>query len=111
MAYKTIFTALTDLRQLPQLDAAASLAVREDGHLDILCIGVDHSQAGYYFPGGTPYAFQESIDAAMEAAETLEKELRAHLAGASICAGRSNRRWRRSAVWAASSACAPASPI
>lgn len=82
MAYKTILTVLSDLRQLKQLDAAAALAAREDGHLDILCIGIDHSQAGYYFPGGTPYAFQESIDAAMEQAESLEKAVRQHLAAA-----------------------------
>ncbi|MBU3029578.1 universal stress protein [Paracoccus marinaquae] len=83
MAYKTILTALSDPRQIPQLDAAASLAVREDGHLNILCLGVDHSQTGYYFPGGTPYAFQEAIDSAMEQAESLESTVRQHLASAS----------------------------
>lgn len=83
MAYKTILTVLSDPRQMPQLDAAAALAAREDGHLDILCLGVDHSQAGYYFPGGTPYAFQEAIDSAMEQAEALERAVRQHLSGAS----------------------------
>ncbi|MCF3973094.1 universal stress protein [Paracoccus salsus] len=82
MAYKTILTVLSDKRQMPQLDAAAELAAREDAHLDILCLGIDHSQAGYYFPGGTPYAFQESIDAAMQQAESMEEAVRQHLAGA-----------------------------
>ncbi|MFV0384269.1 universal stress protein [Paracoccus sp. (in: a-proteobacteria)] len=82
MAYKTILTVLSDIRQMTQLDAAAQLAVRDDGHLEILCIGVDHSQAGYYFPGGSAYAYQETIDNAMESAETLEKQVRDHLAGA-----------------------------
>ena len=83
MAYKTILTVLSDPRQMKQVDAAAALAVREDGHLDVLCLGVDHSQAGYYFPGGTPYAFQDTIGAAMTQAESLEKAVRRHLASAS----------------------------
>jgi nucleotide-binding universal stress UspA family protein len=83
MAYKTILTVLSSPAQIPLLDDAAALAVREDAHLDILCIGVDNSQVGYYFPGGTPYVFQETINAAMEDAESLEKSIRAHLASAS----------------------------
>ncbi|MDP5306840.1 universal stress protein [Paracoccus spongiarum] len=82
MAYRTIFTVLSDPRQLPQLDAAAGLAAREDGHLDILCLGIDNNQAGYYFPGGSPYAFQEAIDTALEDAAALEQAVRQHLAGA-----------------------------
>lgn len=82
MAYKTILTVLSDARQMPQLDAAAMLATREDGHLNILCLGIDHSQVGYYFPGGTPYAFQETIDNAMAEAEALEQAVRQHLASA-----------------------------
>lgn len=83
MAYRTILTVLSDPRQIPLLDAAAALTVREDGHLDILCLGIDHNQSGYYFPGGAPYAFQEAIDAAMEDASALEQAVRQHLAGAS----------------------------
>lgn len=83
MAYKTIFTALSDKRQLSQIDAAAAVAAREDGHLSILCLGIDHSQAGYYFPGGTAFTVQDSIDTAMRAAEGLETQVRQHLASAS----------------------------
>ena len=83
MSYKTILTVLSRPAQTAQLEDAAALAVREDAHLDILCLGVDVSQAGYYFPGGTPYAFQEAIDLAMADAETLEQQVRAHLASAS----------------------------
>jgi nucleotide-binding universal stress UspA family protein len=83
MAYKTILTVLSSPAQIPLLDDAAALAAREDAHLDILCVGVDNSQVGYYFPGGTPYVFQETIDAAMHEAESLEQATRAHLASAS----------------------------
>ncbi|SES87537.1 universal stress protein [Paracoccus homiensis] len=82
MAYKTIFTALSSKQQMSQIDAAAALAAREDGHLAILCLGIDHSQAGYYFPGGTAYTVQESIESAMQDAEGLESLVRQHLASA-----------------------------
>ncbi|MBK4216426.1 universal stress protein [Paracoccus caeni] len=83
MAYKTILTVLSDTRHMAQLDAAASLAAAEDGHLDVLCLGVDHSQSGYYFPGGSPYVFQEAMDAALEDTSTLEKSVRDHLSSQS----------------------------
>lgn len=83
MGFKTILTVLSHPSQMRQLDEAAAVAAREDGHLEILCLGVDHSQTGYYFPGGTPYVFQESLDGAMEQAEGLERAVRQHMAGAS----------------------------
>ncbi|MFV0300507.1 MAG: universal stress protein [Paracoccus sp. (in: a-proteobacteria)] len=72
MDYKSILTILTDEGQLPQLQAAEAMARREDGHLEILCLGFDFTQPGYYFPGGTPYVFQESVDSAIEEAEALK---------------------------------------
>lgn len=83
MSFKTILTVLTDPAQLPQLDAAAALAVREDAHLDILCLGIDISQPGYFFPGGTAYTLQEAIDTAVTEAKALEHSVRQHLAPAS----------------------------
>lgn len=83
MSYKTILTILTDLSQMAQLDAAAALAVREDAHLDVLCLGLDMGQPGYFFPGGTAYVLQDAIDTAMAEAEDLEKRVRTHLAPAS----------------------------
>lgn len=80
MAYKTILTVLSDPGQLAQLDAAVGLALAQDAHLDILCLGIDHSQPGYYFPGGTAYGLQEAIDSAMGDAEALETRIRQHLA-------------------------------
>ncbi|MDX5350373.1 MAG: universal stress protein [Paracoccaceae bacterium] len=83
MSYKTILTILTDASQMPQLDAAASLAVREDAHLDVLCLGLDMGQPGYFFPGGTAYVLQDAIDSAMAEAADLEARVRRHLAPAS----------------------------
>lgn len=81
MAYKTILTVLSDPAQIPQLDGAIALAGAQDAHLDILCLGIDHSQAGYFFPGGTPYGLQEAIDSALDDAAQLEARIRRHLSG------------------------------
>lgn len=79
MAYKTILTVITAEDQTTQLDAAIDLTRREDAHLEVFCLGVDHSQAGYYYAGASAYVFQETIDNAMAAAEALEKKIRTRL--------------------------------
>lgn len=84
MGYKTILTVVTQPGQTAQLDAAVALARREDAHLDVFCLGVDHTQTGYYYAGASAYVFQEAIDRAMASAETLEGEVREHLKNADI---------------------------
>lgn len=79
MAYKTILTVLTGPAQNAQLDAAIALARREDAHLDVFCLGVDHTQTGYYYAGASAYVFQEAIDRAMDAAAALEAQARDRL--------------------------------
>lgn len=79
MAYKTILTVITGEGQDAQLDAAIELARRHDAHLEVFCLGVDHTQTGYYYAGASAYVFQEAIDRAMAAAEALEKAVRARL--------------------------------
>ena len=71
MGYKTILTVISTEGQQGQLDAAIDMARREDAHLDVFCLGVDHSQTGYYYAGASAYVFQESIDKAMAAASPM----------------------------------------
>lgn len=80
MAYKTILTVITQPGQSRQLEAAVALARREDAHLEVFALGVDHTQTGYYYAGASAYVFQEAIDRAMASAEALEAEIRAGLA-------------------------------
>ena len=80
MGYKTILTVLTDAdRQHKQLDSAIAMTRREDAHLEVFCMGVDHTQSGYYYAGASAYVFQESIDKAMAAASALEEKVRERL--------------------------------
>ena len=80
MGYKTILSVITQAGQTAQLDAAVAMARREDAHLEVFAVGVDHTQTGYYYAGASAYVFQEAIDRAMAAAEALETEIRAELA-------------------------------
>ena len=55
MAYKSLLTVVSNQGAVaPILAAAVSVAQREDAHLEVLCLGVDHSQVGYYHPGAGP---------------------------------------------------------
>lgn len=84
MGYKTILTVVTDFSQHQQLDAAIAMTRREDAHLDVFCMGVDHTQSGYYYAGASAYVFQESIDKAMASAAELEEKVRERLAAEDI---------------------------
>ncbi|SIP94084.1 Universal stress protein family protein [Paracoccus thiocyanatus] len=79
MGYKTILTVLTATDQQRQLDSAIAMTRREDAHLDVFCLGVDHTQSGYYYAGASAYVFQESIDKAVAAAGDLEERVRDRL--------------------------------
>lgn len=79
MGYKTILTVLTSAEQKQQLDSAIAMTRRENGHLDVFCLGVDHSQTGYYYAGASAYILQETIDKAVTAAGELEEKVRERL--------------------------------
>lgn len=79
MGYKSILTVLTDPGQKTQFDAAVEIARREDAHLEVFCLGVDHTQSGFYYAGASAYVFQEAIDKAMAAAGDLQDKVRAAL--------------------------------
>lgn len=80
MAYKTLFTVLTDADPADSaLSAAADLARDLGAHLDVLCLGVDTSQAGYYFAGANAMVLQEAITRASDQAAALDKAARAWL--------------------------------
>jgi nucleotide-binding universal stress UspA family protein len=85
MAFKSILTIITDAeKSVRQLDAAVDLARREDAHLDVLCIGVDQTQTGYYYAGATAILTQEAFNQAREAVARNEKAVRDRLAAEDI---------------------------
>lgn len=80
MAFKSILTIVTDPKgAASQIDAAVALARREDAHLDVLCIGIDRTQTGYYYAGATAILTQEAYNQAKEEAAAAEAAVRARL--------------------------------
>lgn len=74
MAYKSLLTVITDTNVAkPALEKAIMMARAEDAHLDVLCIGVDRTQTGYYYAGASAVFQQEVIEKAKEEADTAEK--------------------------------------
>lgn len=75
MAYKTLFSALSDPDLMPSLiDQSAALARKYDAHFDALCLGVDRTQAGYYYGGGNAMVIQQSLERAHDEMKALTEE-------------------------------------
>ncbi len=73
MSYKSLLTVLTDKRIADApLGQLITLAEAQDAHVEALCLGVDRTQAGYYYAGANAMILQETLNLAQsEAAETL----------------------------------------
>lgn len=80
MAFKSILTVTTSA-EAPDavLSVAAQLALRDDGHLDVLALGIDRTQVGYYSVGGTLAVMQLALERAETEAKDLEAAARAAL--------------------------------
>ncbi|MBO6624370.1 MULTISPECIES: universal stress protein [Paracoccaceae] len=73
MAYKSILTVLTDTDEVgPVLEAILPFARAEGAHLDVLCMGVDRTQTGYYFAGATALMHDETLAQAQALATQIE---------------------------------------
>lgn len=74
MAYKSILTVATNAAQIPlSVPGAARMAEANDGHLDILALGVDRTQIGYSYVGSGAVMMQVSLERAETDARDLEK--------------------------------------
>jgi nucleotide-binding universal stress UspA family protein len=77
MTYKTVFTVLTDeVLVADTLAHATATAEAHEAHLDVLCLGVDRSQSGYYYAGASAIVLQETITRAQDEAEAIESRAR-----------------------------------
>jgi Universal stress protein UspA and related nucleotide-binding proteins len=80
MSYKTLLTIVTDPKAAAsQLETAVAIARRREAHLDVLCLGVDRTQTGYYYAGATAFVQQETMDRAQEDARAAEVAVRERL--------------------------------
>lgn len=80
MFYKTLLTVLPSTQSADAvLSAAVEIARREEAHLDVLCLGIDRTQTGYYDMGVNVLLQQEMIDRAKEGAGATRDHVRARL--------------------------------
>lgn len=81
MGYKTVLTIVADSDlSHSALDAAIEVARREDAHLDILCLGVDRTQTGYYYAGTSAMILQETLAQAQKEAAEAESAVNERMA-------------------------------
>lgn len=85
MAFRTITTVLTD----PEVNAASlataiELARREEAHLDVLCLGIDRTQPGFYYAGANAMIVQDNLTQAREDSVQLEEHATQVLRGTSF---------------------------
>ncbi len=80
MTYKSMLTILTQPDGAEAiLDACVTVAQRFDAHLDVLCLGIDHTQTGFYYAGASAVIFQETLARAEADAKALEDRARSRL--------------------------------
>ncbi len=76
MAYKTIVTVVTNMAtDKDALEAAIALARQHSAHLDILCLGLDRTEPGFYYAGAGAIVVQGNMDQAQADAQALEAAL------------------------------------
>ncbi|WP_371225565.1 universal stress protein [Roseovarius sp. 2305UL8-3] len=85
MSYNCLFSVLTDETLVDDtLAYAVAAAEQHDAHLDVLCLGVDRSQTGYYYAGASAIVLQETITRANEEAHAIETKVKSLLANSGI---------------------------
>lgn len=73
MAIRSITAISTEIsEQKTFLENAARLATQAGAHLDVLCLGLDHTQPGFYYAGTSPIVLQDNLKQARQDANALE---------------------------------------
>ncbi|MCK0149890.1 universal stress protein [Marivita sp. S6314] len=85
MSFKTILAVVTDKAHLQDtIGQAVSMAKAVDAHLDVVCLGVDRTQTGYYYAGMNAAVLQETLNQARGEAEEMCKAAEGQLEGQGV---------------------------
>jgi len=77
MGYKSILAILSNKEDVgPVLDQAVAFAAACGAHLDVLCLGIDRTQTGYYMAGATALMHDETLAYAKTEATQIEQAAR-----------------------------------
>lgn len=84
MAYKSLLCVVSDLEHCSSaLEQSIALALSDDAHLEVLCVGVDLTQVTSYYAGANAVILQETITRALEEADELKSKVSSRLDGES----------------------------
>ncbi|MCI2395249.1 universal stress protein [Aliiroseovarius sediminis] len=73
MNYRTVTTIMTDTNHCKgALEAAKTVATQHDAHLEVLCLGIDRSQQGFYYAGASAMVVHDNLEQARDDAAELE---------------------------------------
>lgn len=82
MAYKSLLTVAVSADAADSaITGAAAICAAQDGHLDILALGVDRTQVGYSYIGTGALILQAALDRAEQDAKEIDAAIRKALAG------------------------------
>lgn len=82
MTFKSIMSVVTDMEaDSASLEAARVLAKSCQAHLDVVCLGVDRTQPGFYYAGANALAMQTNLEAARTEAKAAEEGVTKALTG------------------------------
>lgn len=85
MTYKTLMCVVRSLDEdWAYFDYAVTLARACDAHLDVLCLGVDRIQTGFYYAGATALIHENSLAQAEVEAKELSDAVRKKLADSDL---------------------------
>jgi nucleotide-binding universal stress UspA family protein len=80
MPFKTITTIMCDGKaDMHALNASVALARRENAHLDVICLGLDRTQPGFYYAGTNAMVLQDNMQFAQNESEEIAAVVTAHL--------------------------------
>ncbi len=72
MAYKSIFAALTNVRDVaPELAYAAAMTEAQDAHLEVLCVGIDPTPTMFFEMGSNAVVMHAGIEEAHARAKDI----------------------------------------
>ncbi|OSQ52605.1 universal stress protein [Marivita geojedonensis] len=87
MSFKTILAVVTDQSHLSDtISQGISMASALDAHMDVVCLGVDRTQTGYYYAGMNAAVLQETLHQARQDASELAAAAKKQM-------GQSDLRW------------------
>lgn len=88
MACKTLLSVVTKQDDpspaMAALEAAIALARSQDAHLEVLALGLDQTQVGYFYAGASAMIYQETLERAQADAEEVEAAVRRRLSAEDV---------------------------